>query len=267
MTDAVHKAGGRIFSQLFHTGRVSVPAFLPNGAQPVAPSAIAIKGQTYTDAGMTDHVVPRALETSEIPGLVGEFASAARNALDAGFDGVELHAASGYIIQQFLDSAANTRTDAYGGSVENRARLLLETIDAMVAVAGSKRVGIKLSPQMPFNGVVEPDAEAVYPYVVGELSKRGLAYLHVGRFTAHDWHAALRPLFSGPFLAGSGFDGEKAKAMMESGGADAIVFGKYFVSTPNLPDAVRRGVALPEPDQNLYYGGGEKGYIDYPPVG
>ena len=266
VTDAVHQAGGRIFSQLFHTGRVSVPAFLPDHAQPVGPSAIAIAGQTYTDAGPTDHVVPRPLETDEIPGIVADFAAAARHALDAGFDGVELHAASGYIIHQFLDAAANTRTDAYGGSPENRARLLLETIDALVAVAGVRRVGIKLSPQIPFNGIVEPDAEVVYPHVVRELSRRGIAYLHVGRFVTHDWHAALRPLFTGPFLAGAGFDASKAEALMASGGADAIVFGKYFVSVPNLPEALRHKATLPEPDTTTYYGGGEKGYIDYPAV-
>ena len=160
---------------------------------------------------MVDFVVPRALDIGEIPGIVAEFAGAARHALEAGFDGVELHAASGYLIQQFLDAAANTRTDGYGGSPENRARLLLETIDAMADAVGAGRVGIKLSPQMPFNGNAEPDAEAIYPIVVRELSKRGLAYLHVGRYVAHDWHAALRPLFNGPFLAGSGFDGAKGK--------------------------------------------------------
>jgi len=263
VTDAVHGAGGRIFAQLFHTGRVAVPAFLPDHAQPVGPSAIAIEGQTYTDGGMVDFVVPRALDIGEIPGIVAEFAGAARDALEAGFDGVELHAASGYLIQQFLDAAANTRTDGYGGSPENRARLLLETIDAMADAVGAGRVGIKLSPQMPFNGNVEPDADAIYPIVVRELSKRGLAYLHVGRYVAHDWHAALRPLFNGPFLAGSGFDGAKGEALLQAGGADAIVYGKYFVSVPNLPDALRHHAKLPEPDTATDYAGGEKGYTDY----
>lgn len=265
VTSAVHANGGRVFAQLFHTGRVSLPDLLPGGVLPVAPSAIAIKGQNYTDAGPKDHVVPRALETDEVPAVAAEFGAAARNAVSAGFDGVELHAASGYIIHQFLDAAANTRTDQYGGPPENRARLLLETIDTLVAIAGADRVGIKLSPQIPFNDVVEPDAQDVYPYVVTELSKRRIAYLHVARTTAFDWHAALRPLFTGPFLAGAGFDGAKASALLESGGADAIVFGKYFISTPDLPAALQSDVALIEPDTATFYTPGPTGYIDYPP--
>jgi N-ethylmaleimide reductase len=264
VTDAVHKAGGRIFAQLFHTGRVALPDFLPGNAQPVAPSAIAIQGKNYTDAGMKDHVVPRALELAEIPAVAQEFATATQHALNAGFDGVELHAASGYLVQQFLAAGSNTRTDAYGGSAENRARFLLQALDGMIAVAGKDRVGIKLSPQMPFNGVSEPDAESVYPYVVSELSRRQIAYLHVARTNAIDWHALLRPQFTGPYLAGAGFDGATAKAMLTSGGADAIVFGALFLANPDLPKRLRHDAALNAPDQATFYGGGEKGYIDYP---
>lgn len=263
VTAAVHAKGGRIFAQLFHTGRVALPEHLPHHAHPVAPSAIAIQGQTYTDAGMKDHVQPRALETHEVPGVAAEFASATKHALDAGFDGVELHATSGYIIHQFLDSAANHRTDQYGGSVENRCRFLLDALDRMVAEAGKARVGIKLSPQMAFNGVVEPDAEAVYPHLVAELSKRQLAYLHVGRFNAVDWHAMLRPLFKGPFLAGAGFDKEKAEALMSAGGADAIAFGNLFIANPDLPHRLQTGAELAKPDSATFYAGGEKGYLDY----
>ena len=184
VTDTVHQAGGRIFAQLFHTGRIALPDFLPDGAQPVAPSAITAQGQGYTVSGMKPYVTPRALETEEIPGIIAEFVNATRRALEAGFDGVELHAASGYIVQQFLTTNANARTDSYGGSMENRARFLLETIDGMIGAAGAHRTGIKLSPQMPFNDVQEDDAEELYPYLVRALSGKGLAHLHVGKFNA-----------------------------------------------------------------------------------
>ena len=267
VVDAVHAKGGRIFAQLFHTGRVAVPQLLPGGARPVAPSAIAINGKNYTDLGPIDYVVPRALETHEIPGVAAEFGAATTNALAAGFDGVELHAASGYLVHQFLDASINQRTDAYGGSVANRARFLLEALDSMIAAAGAHRVGIKFSPRIKFNDVVEPDAEAVYPYLAGELQKRGIAYLHVAQQGAYEAHKALRPLFKGPYFAGAMFDRASGQAMLDQGGADAIVYGKLYISNPDLPRRFRDGLPLAEGDSKTHYAKGPAGYIDYPDAG
>lgn len=263
---AVRAAGGRIFAQLYHTGRVALPDFLPGGAQPVAPSAIAIKGQNKTDEGKKDFVVPRALETDEIPGVAAEFAQAARRAVAAGFDGVEIHAASGYLIHQFLDPSINLREDRYGGSVENRCRFLLDVADRVIEAVGAGRTGLKVSPQIKFNDVVEPDAEAVYPYLAEQLSARGLAYLHGAKQGAWDVHAGMRPRFRGVYAAGGGFNAQSAEAMLESGGADAIVFGKPFIANPDLPRRMREGIALAEPDFATIYSGTQRGYIDYPPA-
>ncbi|HWG04235.1 MAG TPA: alkene reductase [Beijerinckiaceae bacterium] len=267
VTDAVHAAGGRIFSQLFHTGRVAVPDLLPEGAEPVAPSAIAINGKNYTDAGPKPFVVPRPLGTEEIPAIAAEFAAAAKRALAAGFNGVELHAASGYLVHQFLDAAANQRTDLYGGPVENRVRFLLQALDDMIAVAGAGRVGVKVSPQIKFNDIVEPDAEAVYDYLARELSRRNIAYLHVARMGEFDWHAFLRPRFSGIYAAGGGIDQAKGEAMLAAGDADVIVYGKPFVANPDLLHRFRNGAELAKSDSATYYSRGTKGYTDYMPFG
>ena len=261
---AVHAAGGRIFAQLFHTGRVALPDFLPGGAQPVAPSAIAIKGQNKTDDGKKDFVVPRALETDEIPGVAAEFASAAKRAMAAGFDGVEIHAASGYLIHQFLDSTINLRDDVYGGSVENRCRFLLEVTDGVTKAVGAARTGIKVSPRIKFNDVVEPDASDVYPYLSRALSSHGLAYLHGAKQSDYDVHAQMRQHYKGLYAAGGGFNRDSAEAILASGGADAVVFGKPFIANPDLPRRMRDGVALAEPDFATIYSGSERGYIDYP---
>ncbi|MDP2356800.1 MAG: alkene reductase [Beijerinckiaceae bacterium] len=261
---AVHAAGGRIFAQLFHTGRVALPDFLPDGAQPVAPSAIAIKGQNKTDDGKKDFVVPRALETDEIPGVVAEFASAARRAMAAGFDGVEIHAASGYLIHQFLDSTINLRDDLYGGSVENRCRFLLEVTDGVIKAVGADRTGIKVSPRIKFNDVVEPDVSDVYPHLARALSGLGLAYLHGAKQGDYDVHAEMRRHYAGVYAAGGGFNRESAEAILAGGGADAVVFGKPFIANPDLPRRMRDGVALAEPDFATIYSGSERGYIDYP---
>lgn len=266
VTDAVHAAGGRIAAQLFHTGRVALPDFLPGGAQPVAPSAIAINGQNYTAAGPKPFVVPRPLTTEEVPGVAAEFATATRHALAAGFNGVELHSASGYLVHQFLDAAANLRTDIYGGSIENRTRFLLEALDGMITVAGAGRVGVKVSPQIKFNDVVEPDAESVYPYVADQLSRRRIAYFHVTRPGAFDWHALLRPCFTGIYAAGGGLDQAKGEAMLAAGSADVIVYGKPFIANPDLPRRYRDGLDLTTADSATYYSGGTKGYTDYPPA-
>ena len=261
---AVHKAGGRIFAQLYHTGRVALPDFLPGGAAPVAPSAIAIKGQNKTDEGKKDFVVPRPLETDEIPGVAAEFADAARRAIAAGFDGVEIHAASGYLIHQFLDPTINLREDRYGGSLENRCRFLLETTDRVIEAVGAGRTGLKVSPQIKFNDVADPDADAVYPYLAGQLSARGIAYLHGAKQGAYDVHAGMRAHFKGVYAAGGGFNAQSAEAMLASGGADAIVFGKPFIANPDLPRRMREKIALAEPDFATIYSGTERGYIDYP---
>ena len=264
VTDAVRVKGGRMFAQLFHTGRVAMPDFLPGGAQPVAPSAIAINGKNWTDAGQKPHVVPRALETDEIAGVAAEFASAARRAMEAGFDGVEIHAASGYLIHQFLDASINTRTDIYGGSVENRSRFLLLVADLVADAIGRERVGLKLSPRIKFNDVQDPDAEAIYPYIAQQLSGRGIAYLHGAKQGGYEVHALLRPLFKGLYLAGAGFDRTSGDVLLESGGADAIVFGKPYIANPDLVNRMRLGQALAEADGATIYGGGAKGYVDYP---
>lgn len=263
---AVHKAGGRIFAQLYHTGRVALPDFLPSGALPVAPSAIAIKGQNKTDEGKKDFVVPRPLEADEIPGVAAEFAASARRAIAAGFDGVEIHCASGYLIHQFLDPTINLRDDRYGGSVENRCRFLLEVTDRVIEAVGAGRTGLKVSPRIKFNDVAEPDAEEVYPYLARQLSARGLAYLHGAKQGAYDVHTGMRPHFNGVYAAGAGFLGDSAEAMLASGGADAIVFGKPFIANPDLPRRMREGITLAEPDFSTIYSGTERGYIDYPPA-
>ena len=264
VTDSVHAQGGLIFAQLFHTGRVALPDFLPDHVQPVAPSAIAIDGENYTDEGMKRFVVPRALEVAEIASVVQEFAEATRNALSAGFEGVELHGASGYLVHQFLSPVSNQRTDDYGGSVENRVRFLLEVIDAMVSVAGSERVGIKLSPQMPFNGNEEPDAEEVYVYILHALANRHLAYIHVADHINAGWHAKLRPLSVSPFFAGANFNKDTGRELLKNNGADAIVYGSLFVANPDLVTRFEQDAELNVPDASTFYVPGPKGYTDYP---
>lgn len=264
ITEAVHAAGGRIFAQLVHCGRVCIPQLIPAGMEPVAPSAIAIKGKNYSDFGPIDFVVPRALETSEIKGVVADFATAARNAMAAGFDGVELHAASGYLAHQFLDGSINLRTDEYGGSPENRIRFVTEVIDALAAAVGRDRVGIKVSPGIKFNDVQDPDAQVVYPLLAKALSARKIAYLHGAKQGAWDVHAGMRPLFDGPYFAGAGLDQGSGAAMLESGAADAIVYGALFVSNPDLPQRFRKGLPLAPGDSKTHYSKGPEGYIDYP---
>jgi N-ethylmaleimide reductase len=261
---AVHARGGKIFMQLFHTGRIALPDFLPGGAQPVAPSAVRAKGQNYTDEGMKEFVTPRELTVEEIRQSVRDFGAAAANAVAAGFDGVELHAASGYLVQQFLTTNANLRTDEYGGSVENRARFLFEVLGALTEAVGAGRVGVKFSPRIPFNDVEERDAEEVYPYVLGRLNGRGLAYVHVGDFTGEGWHARLRPVYEGVYLAGAGLSKEAGEALVAGGLADAVVYGTKFISNPDLPERFRRGAPLNEPDPTTFYTPGKRGYTDYP---
>lgn len=265
VTERVHAEGGKIFLQIFHTGRIALPDLLPENAQPVAPSAVAAAGQNYTDAGMKDFVVPRPLETDEVKSIVKDFATAARNSIAAGFDGVEIHGANGYLIQQFLSTNVNLRTDEYGGSIENRSRFLLEIVDAIVAEIGWERTGLRLSPGGEFNDIKENDAEELYDYVISELNKRKLAYLHIGTFDQNrDWHPIIRPKYDGIYLAGVGFDKERGERTLAEGGADAIVYGKLFLANPDLPERFRRDAPLNEWDESTFYTPGEKGYTDYP---
>lgn len=265
VTETVHANGGRIFMQLMHCGRISHPSLLPDEAQPVAPSAIKPAGQTWTGSGLQDFVTPRELGTDEIAGVINDYRMATRHALAAGFDGVELHAASGYLPEQFLSSGSNRRQDQYGGSVANRARFVLEVLGAMVAEAGGDRVGIKISPEMGFNDIVDATPQETYAYLVDHLRDLNLAYLHVALFgTGVDYHALLGPRFNGAYLIGGGLDQKSAEASLADGRADATVFGSAFLANPDLPERFRRGAALNTPDKNTFYSPGAQGYTDYP---
>lgn len=268
ITEAVHARGGRIFMQLMHCGRISHPSLL-DGAIPVAPSAIKPEGKAWTNAGQVDYVTPRELGLNEIPGVIDEFRQATRRALEAGFDGVELHAASGYLPEQFLSSGSNHRQDQYGGAVENRARFILEVLQAMVAEAGGDRVGIKISPEMNYNSITDADPQATYTYLVKHLGKFNLAYLHVALFGAKtDYHALLRPLFAHTYLMGSGLAKDSAEAALTDNKADAAVFGSAFLANPDLPERFRTGAALNTPDRNTFFAPPTaQGYIDYPTLG
>ena len=265
VTEAVHARGGRIFLQLMHCGRISHPSMLPGAALPVAPSAIQPKGQVWTATGQQDLVTPHALSLPEIAQVIEDYRLATRRALAAGFDGVELHTASGYLPEQFLSSGSNQRQDAYGGSVANRARFVLEVLSAMVAEAGSDRVGIKISPEMGFNDITDANPEETYTYLVDQLQRFNLAYLHVALFGAKlDYHALLKPKFNGAYLVGGGLDQATAETAIAAGRADATVFGSAFLANPDLPERFRVGAALNAPDKATFYAPGEKGYTDYP---
>lgn len=265
VTDAVHTKGGKIFMQIMHSGRISHPSLLPNGAQPIAPSAIKPAGQTWAGSGMLEFVTPRELSLDEIAGVIDDFRMATRHALEAGFDGVELHTASGYLPEQFLSSGTNQRQDQYGGSVANRARFVLDVLAAMVAEAGGDRVGIKISPEMNFNDIVDANPQETYTYLVEQLRDLNLAYLHVALFGAKvDYHVLLRPRFNGVYLIGGGLDQKSAEAALADGRADATVFGGAFLANPDLPERFRQGGALNTPDKNTFYSPGAQGYTDYP---
>ncbi|HET9212926.1 MAG TPA: alkene reductase [Thermoanaerobaculia bacterium] len=267
VTEAVHARGGRIFAQLWHVGRISHPLLQPGGALPVAPSAIAAEGQTFTPEGPKPFGVPRALETSEIPGVVEQFAHGARTALESGFDGVELHGANGYLIDQFLRDGSNRRTDIYGGPIENRARFLLEVTEAVAGIWGAGRVGVRLSPTGSFNSMSDSDPAATFGHAARELNRFGLAYLHVTEAigsTPSPVAPLLRSLFRGPFMLNGGYTQETAGAALAQGEADLISFGVLFLSNPDLVERFAEGAPLNTPDRATFYTGGEKGYIDYP---
>lgn len=269
VTEAVHNNGGLIFAQLWHVGRVSHPYF-HNGELPVAPSAIGYDGQAYTPKGFENTVVPRALENNEIKEIVEQFRQGAINAKEAGFDGVELHGANGYLIDQFLQDSSNQRTDEYGGSVENRARFLLEVANAVISVWGKDRVGVRLSPGGLFNGMGDSNPIETFEYAIKQLNKLPLAYLHLlepfipnPKFEKPVYEY-FRPHFSGFLIANKGFVFDTAAEIINNKKADLVSFGSLFISNPDLPSRFKNNYPLAQADQNTFYAGGEKGYIDYP---
>ena len=272
VTTAVHAEGGKIFCQLWHVGRVSHPDLQPGGQLPVAPSAICPAGETFTYTGAKPFVTPRALETAELPDIVNAYRIAAKNALAAGFDGVEVHAANGYLLDEFLRDGSNRRSDGYGGSVDKRARLLLEVLDAVCGVWGASRVGVRLSPVQPFNDMRDSDPRGTFTRVVQLLAPYDLAYLHVTEL-GRDAPGAAGPFFDplelragwkGRYMTNFGYDKTRANAVLASGQADLVAFGVPFIANPDLPERFRRDAPLNAPDPATFYGGGEKGYTDYP---
>ncbi len=278
VTHTVHKAGGRIFLQLWHVGRISHSSHQAGNALPVAPSAIKPSGAAFTaDWKQTAFETPRALELAEIPEIISHFSQGAQNARDAGFDGVEVHSANGYLLDQFLQDGTNKRADCYGGSVQNRAKLLLEVVDAATAVWGSQRVGVRLSPYGTFNDMSDSNTESLFSYVITQLGLRKIAYIHLIEPRASDSGSKdslnsaapdaakiFRGLFSGVLISAGGYTPETAVRAVEDLTADAIAFGRWFISNPDLPERIRKGAPLNPYDRSTFYGGGEKGYTDYP---
>ncbi|WP_136685550.1 alkene reductase [Falsirhodobacter xinxiangensis] len=272
VTEAVHSKGGKIVLQIWHVGRISHVNLQPNGQAPVSASAIRAEAMSHDGTDYVPASTPRALETSEMPRLVEEYRQAAVNAKEAGFDGIEIHAANGYLIEQFLRSGTNKRDDAYGGPVDNRLRLLREVMDAVLTVWDANRVGVRISPFSPGNGI-GPDAESVelYEQVIDALEPLGLAYLHAiegatggGRDWPEGAMQALRKRFSGPYIANNGYDRDLAIRAVDSGEADAVAFGRPYISNPDLAERLAKNAPLNPPATENVYGGGAKGYTDYP---
>ncbi|MGA6827520.1 alkene reductase [Nitrospira sp. NS4] len=276
ITDAVHAKGGRIFLQIMHTGRIAHRLNRTVYRPPVAPSAIQALGTIYTDSlGPQPHSLPRALATEEIPSVIEEYRRATINALAAGFDGVELHAANGYLPMQFLSSNSNQRTDRYGGSVQNRARFVIETLEAMIDGAGSaSKIGLRVSPGNTFNDMHDANPVGTHLHLTEEVSPLGLAYLHIQQ-QPKDVHTGgvfdpvklLRPIFDGPIIATGGFDRDSANRLLSNGGADLIGFAALFITNPDLVERFRSGAPLAPPDAATFYTPGPKGYTDYPVLG
>ena len=271
VVDAVHAKGSKIILQIWHVGRISHPSLLPSDALPVAPSAIKPAGQAFTYAGLQDYVTPRALDASELPGIIQDYVHATNCALKAGFDGVEIHAANGYLLDQFLRDGSNKRDDNYGGSFENRARLLMEVTQAVVNVIGADKVGVRLSPVNPFNDMHDSNAQALFNYVADSLNQFNLAYLHVveggigdaGEPVSFDF-VALRKHFNNAYMANLGYDKARGNAAIASGQADVIAYGVPFIANPDLVERYRTDAPLNVADEASFYGGNEKGYTDYP---
>ncbi|HEX7887708.1 MAG TPA: alkene reductase [Phenylobacterium sp.] len=265
VTDAVHREGSLISLQLMHTGRISNVGALPDDADPVAPSPVKAEGLGFSLNGPQPFRMPRALTTAEVQETIADYGRAARRAREAGFDAVELHCSTGYLPEQFLASKTNHRDDRYGGSIENRARFVIETLEALIEVMGADRVGIKLSPEFGFNDLTDATPQETYRHLVQTIAPMGLAYLNVALGNVDfDYHGLFRPLFPGSYLYGSGLTKGKADNLLESGAADAAVFGALFVANPDLPRRFEQDAALNSPDPKTLYGGAAQGYIDYP---
>lgn len=272
VTQAVHDRGGRIFLQLWHVGRISHPSLQPNGELPVAPSPIAPEGMAATYQGMQPFVTPRALETDEIQQIVEQYRQAAQNALEAGFDGVEVHGANGYLPDQFLRDGSNHRTDEYGGSIENRARFLLQVMDAVTSVWGADRVGIRLSPSGTFNDMHDSNPEALFTYVVSQLDSYNLAYIHIveprednGAPEGQNLTARFfRSYYKGIIIGAGGYSKEIAEEVVAKGDADLVAFGRLYISNPDLVERFAQNASLNPYDRSTFYGGDAKGYTDYP---
>jgi N-ethylmaleimide reductase len=271
ITDAVHRRGGRIFLQLWHVGRISHPSLQPDGALPVAPSAIAAEGEVFTFTGPQKFVVPRALETGEIPGIVHDFAEGAKRARTAGFDGVEIHGANGYLIDQFLRDGTNKRTDAYGGSIENRVRFLREVTEAVIGVWGAERVGVRLSPTGSFNSMSDSDPHQTFGHAASVLNSLKVGYIHVVEPVAEKpgpggrVSVRIRQKDHGALIANGGYDLKSGNAAIAAGEADLVSYGVLFLANPDLPARLKQGgTQFNPPQQASFYGGDHRGYTDYP---
>ena len=269
VTEAVHAAGGRIFMQLWHVGRISHPSMQVDGALPVAPTAIQPAGEAVTYEGMQPYVTPRALETDEIAGIVKDYAEATSNARAAGFDGVEIHAANGYLLDEFIRDGTNQRSDQYGGSVENRCRIVKEVTEAVIAQWSHDCVGIRLSPENRFNDIEDSNPQATFGYLAEQLNQYNLAYLHVveGDMMTGERqmdYRKLRDTFTSLYMANNGYDYDRATQALANGDADLVSFGRIYLANPDLPERFKQGAALNEPDMETFYGGDEHGYTDYP---
>jgi len=276
VTSAVHAAGGRIHLQLWHVGRISRPELQPEGAQPVAPSAIKPEGaMTFisADSGMVEVLEPRALERDEIPGVVEQFRQGAENAKRAGFDGVEVHAANGYLLDQFLRSGSNRRSDQYGGSVENRIRFPMEVVQAVVNVWGAERVGVRVSPTGSFNDMYDEDPVSTYAAFAGQLNEIGVGYIEVVEDSFQGNHesgrpesviSAIRQAYNGTYIGNGAYQAGEARERIRDRLCDLVSFGRPFIANPDLPERFEAGLALNDWDSDTFYGGGERGYIDYP---
>lgn len=275
VTDAVHQQGGRIFMQLWHVGRVSHPSLQPNGELPVAPSEIAPEGMAATYEGEKPFVTPRALETEEIPQIVQQYAQAAKNAQKAGFDGVEIHSANGYLLDEFLQDGSNKRTDEYGGSIENRTRFLREVIEAITKVWNSQRVGVRLSPSSTFMSMSDSNPEALFSYIAQKLNNFNLAYLHIVepriKGDKHDEDKSnglgvefFRPIFQGTLITAGGYTKETGNDVLAAEDADLVAYGRLFIANPDLPKRFELNAPLNDYDRSTFYTQGKEGYIDYP---
>ncbi len=269
VTDAVHARGGLIFIQLWHVGRISHPSMLPDNQLPVAPSAICPTGEAFTYDGMQPFVTPRALKLEEIPGLIADYVNAAKNAKKAGFDGIEIHAANGYLLDEFLRDGSNHRTDAYGGDIKNRMRLLDEVVTALKDIWPSHQIGVRLSPENQFNDISDSQPQITFNAVVDMLSHHDLAYLHIleGDMLNGNRHVdylELKKRFNGLYMANMGYNKMSAEAAIKEAHADMIAFGQLFIANPDLPERFALDAELNEPDQETFYGGNAKGYTDYP---